>query len=189
MRALVHRNAVEIILSEHVQLSAVIDGMLSFVERIEHGKQVPGLMVLRAMLYYIREYPEQVHHPKEDSYLFPPLFGRSPELDAVIGKLKSQHAQDEKIVRALEDALTRYELRGGPAFPALRDLVRQYADFYREHMHLEEDIILPAARRLLSEKEWETINAGFGANRDPFEGSELEDDLERLFEMIVEILP
>lgn len=189
MRPLMPRNAIQVILNEHGQLSAVIGGMLRFVERIEDGKQVPGVMVLRAMLYYIREYPEQVHHPKEDRYLFPPLSGRSPELDAVIGKLESQHAEDEKLVRALEDALTRYELKGEPAFPALRDLVRAFADFYLEHMRLEEEVVLPAARRLLSTADWEKIDAGFGANRDPFEGSELEDDLERLFEVIVNILP
>ncbi len=189
MRPLLHRNAIQVILSEHGQLSAVIGGMLRFVERIEDGEQVPGLMVLRAMLYYIREYPEQVHHPKEDCYLFPPLSGRSRELDAVIGKLQFQHAEDEKLVRAVEDALTRYELKGEPAFPALRDRVRAFADFYFEHMRLEEQLVLPAAQRLLSKADWEKIDAGFGANRDPFEGNELEDDLERLFEMIVEILP
>ncbi len=189
MRSLVPRNAIQVILNEHAQLSAVIGGMLRFVERIEGRERVPGIMVLRAMLYYIREYPEQVHHPKEDYYLFAPLSGRSSELDAVLGTLKSQHAEDEKLVRALEDALTRYELKGEPAFPELRDRVRAFADFYFGHMRLEEEVVLPAAQRLLSKADWEKIDAGFGANRDPFEGSELEDDLECLFEMIVEILP
>jgi hemerythrin-like domain-containing protein len=189
MRPVVPRNAIQVILNEHGQLSAVIGGMLRFVDQVEHGDNVPGLMVLRAMLYYIREYPEQIHHPKEDLYLFPPLSGRSLELDAVIAKLESQHAEDERLVRALEDALTRYELKGESAFPALRDLVRSFADFYFEHMRLEEQVILPAARRLLTKDDWEQIDAGFGANRDPFEGSELEDDLGQLFEMIVKILP
>ncbi|PTB19024.1 hemerythrin [Trinickia symbiotica] len=189
MQAIMPRNATQVILNEHGQLSAVIGGMLRFVERVEGGEQVPGIMVLRAMLYYIREYPEQVHHPKEDCYLFPPLSGRSSELDAVIGKLRSQHAEDERLVRALEDALTRYELKGEPAFAELRDLVRAFAEFYFEHMRLEEEVVLPAARRLLTNAEWERIDTGFGTNRDPFEGTELEDDLERLFEMIVKILP
>lgn len=189
MRPIVPHNAVQVILNEHGQLSAIIGGMLRFVERIEDGKQIPGLVVLRAMLYYIREYPEQVHHPKEDRYLFPPLSGRSLELDAVIDKLKSEHAEDERLVRTLEDALTRYELKGEPVFPLLRDCVRAFADFHFNHMRLEEEVILPAAQRLLSKAEWEEIDAGFGTNRDPFDGCELEEDLDRLFEMIVETLP
>jgi hemerythrin-like domain-containing protein len=36
------------------------------------------------MLYYIREYPEQVHHPKEDRYLFARLRDRTGELDEVL---------------------------------------------------------------------------------------------------------
>ncbi|WP_240975340.1 hypothetical protein [Paraburkholderia aromaticivorans] len=31
------------------------------------------------MLYYIREYPQQVHHPKEDRYLSTPLRDRTDE--------------------------------------------------------------------------------------------------------------
>jgi hemerythrin-like domain-containing protein len=64
------RGAIHVIFKEHEQLSAVIAGMLRFVRLLETGGKTPGLMVFRAMLYYIREYPEQVHHPKEDNYLF-----------------------------------------------------------------------------------------------------------------------
>ncbi|WP_337999511.1 hypothetical protein [Paraburkholderia atlantica] len=42
------RRAVQTIVREHQQLSAVVNGMTRLVESL-----------------YIREYPEQVHHPKE----------------------------------------------------------------------------------------------------------------------------
>src|SRR5437867_2206188 len=134
MRSPRQRNAVRLILDEHKQLSAVIQGMLCFVRLIDKGEKAPGLMVFRAMLYYIREYPEQVHHPKEDQYLFARLRDRTSELDETLAELESQHTQGEALVRELEHALTRYELEGSSAFLAFRDLVEKYAKFYFSHM-------------------------------------------------------
>src|SRR6202158_3538489 len=136
-------------------------------------------MVFRAMLYYIREYPEQVHHPKEDRYLFTPLRDRTGEFDSALDELESQHARGEMKVRNLEHALTRYELKGASALRTLRALMDDYAEFYADHRCMEETLILPAARRLLTQEDWAEIDTAFGANRDPFDGAKLEDDLDK----------
>lgn len=183
------RSAIQLILNEHRQLSAVVEGMLRFIHLLETGSSAPGIMVFRAMLYYIREYPEQVHHPKEDRYLFARLRARTDDFDDVLAELEAQHAEGDVRVRNLEHALTRYELKGESAFPALRALVHDYAAFYMEHRRLEEEVILPAAWRLLTPEDWVEIDAAFGANRDPFDGVKLEEDLDKLFSMIVQTIP
>lgn len=183
------RNAVRIILDEHEQLSEVIHGMQYFVRLVDKGEKAPGLMVFRAMLYYIREYPEQVHHPKEDQYLFARLRDRTSDLDETLAELESQHTQGEALVRELEHALTRYELEGSSAFRAFRDLVEKYAKFYFRHMRLEEEVILPAASRLLTPEDWTAVDAAFAGNRDPFAGANLKGGLEKLFLLIVNIIP
>jgi hemerythrin-like domain-containing protein len=183
------RSAIAVILHEHQQMSTVVEGMRRFVRLLAAGTPTPGLMVLRAMLYYIREYPQQVHHPKEDRYLFTPLRGRTDEFDYVLTELESQHAQGDVRLRNIEHALTRYELKGPPALRDLRAMVDAYAEFCADHRCMEEALILPAARRLLTEEDWSQIDAAFGANRDPFDGVKLEDDLRKLFSMIVKTIP
>ena len=167
------RNAVRHILDEHKQLSAVIHGMLCFVRLVDKGEKVPDLMVFRAMLYYIREYPEQVLHPKEAQYLFAGLRDRASELDETLAELESQHTQVEALGRELERAITRYELEGSCAFPVFHDLVEKYAKFYFNHMRLEEEVILPAARRLMTPEDWNVVDAAFDGNRDPFARGDL----------------
>ncbi|QCP49871.1 hemerythrin domain-containing protein [Trinickia violacea] len=188
MRTLFQHDAIHVIVKEHQQLSAVIAGMLRFVRRLEAGGDVPPAMVFRAMLYYIREYPEQIHHPKEDLHLFARLRKRTDELDDVIDELESQHAQGELKVRNMEHALTRYELVGKSALPELRKLVDDYAEFYRKHRRLEEEVILPAAQRYLTSEDWADIDAAFVGNHDPFEGVKLEEDLDRLFTSILNMV-
>jgi hypothetical protein len=92
-------------------------------------------------------------------------------------------------VRNLEHALTQYELKGSPALPAFRALMEDYAEFSSNHRHLEETLTLPAARRLLTKEDWDEIDAVFCANRDPFEGVKLEEDLGKLFSIIVQTIP
>lgn len=183
------RTAVQVILAEHEQLMTVIEGMLRLVDLLDAGGKPPGLMVLRAMLYYIREYAEQVHHPKEDRFLFTRLRARTHELDETIEELELQHAQGDVRLRNLENALTRYELTGRPAPPALRVLVEEYAKFYANHRQLEEERILPVAQRVLTKEDWDEIDRVFCANRDPFEGVKLEEDFDKLFSMIVKTFP
>jgi hemerythrin-like domain-containing protein len=183
------KGAVSIILREHQQLTTAIGGMLQFVRLRENGSTAPGLAVLRSILYYIREYPERVHHPKEERYLFTRIRARTSQIDEVLNDLDRQHAEGEDKVRDLEDALTRYELTGISALPALSSGVEQYVMFYANHRRIEEEVVLPVALRTLTAEDWEEVDAAFGANRDPFEGVELEDDLDKLYRMIANIIP
>ena len=189
MQLPIARRAIHTIIREHQQLSAVVNGMMQFVGSVDAVAHAPGPMVLRAMLYYIREYPEQVHHPKEDKYLFARLQLRTSELDEVIDELEAQHLQGEVRVRNLEHALTRYEIAGDPAIPALKKLVEEYEVFYTRHRRLEEEVILPAALRFLTTEDWIELDEAFGANRDPFDSSELEGDLDHLYSMVVSTIP
>lgn len=183
------RRVIQTIIHEHHQLSAVVNGMTRFVNALDTSPDAPGPMVLRAMLYYIREYPEQVHHPKEDKYLFMRLRLRTNELDDVIDELEAQHVQGEARVRDLERALVRYEVSGDSEVPALQKMVEEYAAFYSNHRRLEEEVVLPAALRCLTTADWIELDEAFGANRDPFDSSELEGDLDRLYSMIVNTIP
>ena len=62
---------VQIIRTEHSTLSAVLRSIgLLLTESRRHGIE-PDFKVLRAMLFYIDEFPEKVHHTKESALLFP----------------------------------------------------------------------------------------------------------------------
>lgn len=188
MNAWGRTDATSIILKEHQQLTAATGGMLQFVRR-EKNDAMPGFVVFRSLLYYIREYPERIHHPKEEQYLFTRIRARTDEIDNVLDDLALQHAESEAKIEDLEHALTRYELGEDTALQDLRVLVECYASFCANHRRIEEEIVLPVALRVLTAEDWTEIDAAFGANRDPFEGIPLEEDLDKLFHMILNIIP
>lgn len=181
--------AIRLIRQEHSTLSTILNAMRYFVKDIAEGGKSPDLKVFRAMGFYISEYPEKLHHPKEDRYLFALLRKRTSEVNGPLAELETQHARGERMARELEHALTRYELFGPGAFAGFSDAVERFAAFYFSHMSLEEDVILPAARKSLLPEDWEAIAAQFAANRDPLSGTDSNTDFNKLFTLITTITP
>lgn len=181
--------AIRVIHDEHDHLAAVIHGMLYFARTVAKGGTPPDFKVFRAMLLYISDYPEQVHHPKEDDFLFARLRARTDRLNEVLETLEAQHATGDALVCGLERALTRFELQGGAAGARFAELVEQYASFYFTHMRLEEEQVMPAAQELLTDDDWQQINAAFAANNDPLQNGEYKQGLDELFSLIVKIAP
>ena len=181
--------SLNIIRDEHEHLSAVIQGMRYFVQQIGSGGKAPDLKVFRAMLYYIMAYPEKVHHPKEDKYLFAKIKERTHQLDAELDTLSEQHAQGELLVHRLQAALLDYEFAGSTAFPRFLELVEQYAMFYFSHMRKEEEEIIPVARQVLNNMDWKEVDAAFLENRQQLDDAGERYKYEELFSTIVNISP
>jgi hemerythrin-like domain-containing protein len=141
------------------------------------------------MLYYIDTFPERLHHPKEDCYLFSRLRARTHEADEVLDRLEDQHRRGAQMVRELEQALLRYEQGGSAHLEGFALCVREYADFHWRHMREEEEAILPLAEKVLTASDWAEIDRAFAGNADPLIGEQLQRNYEALFTRIVAMAP
>jgi hemerythrin-like domain-containing protein len=183
------RSALNVIRDEHRSLSAVLHGLQYLVKEVREGRRKPDFKVLRAMVHYIDAFPEKLHHPKEDRYLFARLRLRGTEGNVVLDQLEAQHIHGAKLIRDLEQHLLRWEMGGPRDFEAFSDEVKRYADFHWHHMRQEEEFVLPLAERVLTEEDWHEIDAAFAGNTDPLIGKDVAKDFERLFKRIVNIAP
>jgi hypothetical protein len=71
---------------------------------------LPDFAVLRAMLFYIDEFPEKIHHTKESELLFPKIRARSAEGAEVLDRLDADHERSAIRVRELEHELLGFEM-------------------------------------------------------------------------------
>src|SRR3954469_8830718 len=94
--------ALQKIRDEHRSISAVLHGLKQLARDAQDVAVKPEFAVFRAMIHYIDEFPEQLHHPKEDKYLFPPIAARAPESQALIDSLRREHKDGARLVRELE---------------------------------------------------------------------------------------
>jgi len=79
--------ALKIIREEHAALSAMLRSLALMIERGPGDQPERFFDVLRAMLFYIDEFPERIHHPKESDLLFPRLVRVAPELLGVVSRI------------------------------------------------------------------------------------------------------
>jgi hemerythrin-like domain-containing protein len=86
------------------------------VNEVRKGKRKPDFTVLRAMVHYIDAFPEKLHHPKEDRYLFARLRQRSTEANSMLDQLEAEHIHGAKLIRDLEQDLLRWEMGGEETF-------------------------------------------------------------------------
>lgn len=63
-------NAIYIIHAEHRALGAVLEAFGFVLDGIRDGKLKPDFGLLDALIEYITEVPDKLHHPKKDDYLF-----------------------------------------------------------------------------------------------------------------------
>ncbi|MBK4734838.1 hemerythrin domain-containing protein [Noviherbaspirillum pedocola] len=173
---------------EHERLAAILQGLRHLLRAAQSGAH-PDAKVFRAMLLYIADYPERLHHPKEDQWLFAPLARHTGDYDEVINELETQHAEGEAMVRELEHMVIRYEFGGAALLLPLRDMVERYADFYFRHMRLEEETLFPVLTRFLTDEEWRDAHRAFSGNVDPLAGQEVKGSFDKLFSTIVSIAP
>lgn len=179
----------QIIRDEHAAIAAVLRSLAMMAER---GPQdAPGRFfdTLRAMLFYLDEFPQRLHHPKESDLLLPKVARMAAELMPVIERLESEHMEGESKVRTLQHLLLGWELIGDARRRAFLDGVQEYVAFYLEHMRVEETQILPAAEKLLAKADWEALDAAFLGSLDPLAGGVRDPVYDGLFTRIVTTAP
>lgn len=184
------QEALRVIREEHATLAAMLQSLMQMVRRgpDPDGRDDSVLFfdVLRAMLFYIDEFPEKHHHPKESNLLFPRVARAAPHTLAAIDQLERDHMNGEPRVRELMHLLLAWELLGAARKAAFVEEVTRYVEFYLGHMRLEEEVILPEAERHLTDTDWHALNAAFATNRDPMCGRIPRDpQFDRLFTRIV----
>ena len=189
-----HHEAMRVIRDEHASLAAMLRSLKQMVQRGPDpegkGEHDRYFDVLRAMLFYIDEFPESQHHPKESELLFPRVAKAAPHTMTVIDQLERDHHQGEHRVRELMHLLMAWEYLGDTRRAAFEEAVSQYIDFYLEHMRLEETVVMPEAEKHLTDADWHALNAAFATNQDPLNTRIPRDPLfDRLFTRIVMLAP
>lgn len=174
---------------EHQALAAMLRSLPLLLAQARRDHKAPDFAVVRAMLFYIDEFPERLHHTKESQLLFPKLRAKVPALRPLLDKLDGDHEWGERSVRELEHLLLAYEVMGEPRRAAFEQAVERYVENYLKHMALEESEVLPAALQHLGAQDWAELDAAFAANRDPLTGHEPDEGYRPLFRQILNRAP
>ena len=151
-------HVLQVLSDEHQSLAAILHAIRFMLKEIGAGRIKPDLKLIRAMIHYLEVYPEHRHHPREDRFLFRRLRARTDEGRELLDKLFAQHAGALGRIKMLESALDAYE-QDQSDVSGLSKAFDAYAVFYRNHMFLEEQEILPLLQKHFTAQDWMEIDS------------------------------
>jgi branched-chain amino acid transport system ATP-binding protein len=182
--------ALDIIRAEHRgmwRVASALDALRTAIEEKWDAQAAAGTIGM--LLDYVDAYVDRVHHPKEDQYLFRALRERDAGVAEALDRLESEHRegpQHRARVRALARDFERGNSSSDKAFLAA---LTGFTNHLREHMRIEETVVMPAAERVLVAEDWAPIDAAFLANDDPLFGASVRMEFEALKARIVALAP
>ena len=143
--------------------------------------RTPDLSMMRSILVYIQEYPEQAHHPLEDM-IYSILLERKEKV-MILHDLVTEHTNLEVEIREVRESLESY-IKGTFSKEMLKHQLSTFLIRQRQHIYTEEIEIYPVAQRLLSKADWEKIQSAVSCKDDPVFGERTQNDYELLYREI-----
>ena len=122
--------ALDIIRNEHRSISVVLDNLRRLArDAMGRGWRVDKA-VFGAIVNYLENFADHVHHPKEDQYLFATLRRHDAQAEALIAGLEREHAGGEQALRDLRQSLDRFETAGEAGYAEFEKAVEDFARTY-----------------------------------------------------------
>jgi hemerythrin-like domain-containing protein len=180
--------AVQTIWLEHVNIAGVLACLRYLVAEIETGRWTPDFQLLSDILDYMEDFPEKMHHPKEESYICAALRRRKPDAAPLLEKIHEEHEKGAGMLVDLRARLEAYE-DDPDAFAGFREACGEFIAFERHHMAREERELLPLAAQALLDQDWAEIDEAFEQNQDPLFGAARRKQFETLFQHILNQAP
>lgn len=181
--------ALNTIRAEHRTLAAVIHNLKDLLAEVQAGRLSADFPLLWSMVYYIDAFPDRLHHPKEDGWLFRLLRTRTHEADALIDELQRQHAHEPQALGEIRRWLGNVQAGVPGSMDALMRTMATYAELTWRHLKVEEQELIPLAESHLTHADWDKIAQAFAQNADPLSGFGQTDAFHQRFHDIVERTP
>ena len=96
--------------------------------------KTPDYSLMRSIIVYIQEYPEQIHHPLEDM-IYSILLERVDDAEFV-QELISEHTQLEAVTRELSESLESLQI-GTASNEKLKQQLSEFIVWQRQHIAIE----------------------------------------------------
>ncbi|SKA12344.1 Hemerythrin-like domain-containing protein [Enhydrobacter aerosaccus] len=160
-------NAIRMMKDRQKAMFSVLLAFRTIARRAMRSDGKADFTHLKSLLEYLDRFPEKLHQPNEERYLFKAVLSRDPGLSRVVARAQRDHAASKGYLVRLRAALKDWEdgVEGGLAQTAI--VADDYVRFARRHARIEERDLLSVARNVLGQAEWADIERVFGAAADP----------------------
>ena len=168
--------------TDHRNMALLLDLLEMETERLAASGE-PDYDLMRDIMLYMTEYPDVVHHPKED-LIYQRLRSLHPEIDDDLKRVETDHQNIEKSGLTLKNDIEAMSVGADLNRDEIIDNLRQYIGQLREHMYWEEKELFTLADELQSDGDWSAVVLKNDEIGDPLFGPWVERKYRRLLARI-----
>lgn len=158
--------------AEHANFARLLDLLERQVAAFHAGEQ-PNYDLMLDVVYYLRHYPDEIHH-RQESVAFARLLDRDPTMKSKIDRLIQEHrvlaAAGDTLLAHL-DAVVADALEPRSTVEAA---AATYLVYFRQHLAAEDKEVIPRAAEFLTPEDWAAVVAAVPAQTDPLFGEDIE---------------
>lgn len=183
------RQAISTIVQEHQSLWLILE----LLDRLQHdmnvNEQQPDETLFSTIFDYIQHFARRVHSSPDEIVLYRVLGEKSPDSKPLLDKLAHGYVIGNQKTNELRQLLVVCMERWPEGREDFSHALARYTEALRKHIKKEEGVVIPRARKLLSEDDWRLIIDSRDQSNDPLFGERVRDEFRELRHRIVNYTP
>lgn len=169
---------------DHIHLARLLTILEQQSQRFTSMDEEPDLLLMMDIAEYIHNYPDLVHHPKENQ-VYAVFARQSDQAKDVLETLLHQHDSMPSTTTDFQEML-RNAAHGGSIIDkqTLKSRLDEFIRLQKIHMDLEEEKLFPLINEVLSDQDWAALEQGISDAKDPLFGDKILDHYQKLYQCI-----
>ncbi len=167
---------------DHRNMVMLLDFLEAEINRLAASAE-PDYDLVRDIMLYVTEYPDVVHHPKED-IVYRHLKSLRPEIHTDLERVETDHQYLEELGRKLRNGIEAISIGANLNRDELIEKLYHYMEQHREHMYWEEINLFSLADELQHYGDWSEVVLKNNEISDLLFGSRVERKYRRLLARI-----
>lgn len=170
--------------TEHTNYRKLLTLLETRAQQFSGGER-PEYELMSDVIYYMTQYPDRFHHPRED-VAFKALLERDPGAKPVVDELTGQHEAIARSGAALSEDLSAAAADAIVARATIEADVQGYVALMREHMAQEERDVFPRLSRSLTDADWFVVDSAIHFKADPLFDEHVEQRFQAIHRQIAD---
>lgn len=181
--------AISTIVQEHQALWRILDLLDQLQHDMNINEQQPDETLFSTIFDYVQHFARRVHSSPEDIVLYRVLGEKSPETKPLLDKLAHGYVIGDQKINELRHLLMVCMERWPDSREEFSHALARFTEALRKHIKKEEGVVIPRARKFLSDEDWRLITESRDQANDPLFGERVRDEFRELRHRIVSYTP
>jgi len=165
--------------ADHRNMAQLLDLLDAETVRLADADE-PDYDLVYDIMTYMSEYPDAVHHPKEDM-IYRHLKANHDDIDESLRHIETDHKALGIASHEIRRDIDAIAADGVVSREALAASLRKYSEDLRKHMYWEEKDLFELADTMDDDESWAELLKSYDEASDPLFGSQTERRFQKLF--------